>query len=141
MTSKFLCTLGVTVTLFFMVGTASARDAECEIDANGIVLVDAVPSGGFNYCSPRKTDTGVELPDTGYPMTCEVFKPATTNLPAVILQTTVDVGPAQNIEFLCPDCLFEYQLQLSCTNEAGKGGVLDITARFRPEAPGQPVLP
>lgn len=140
---KTCITLGAMVALISLVGvgSASARDVECEIDANGITFVDAIPTGGFNYCSPRKTITGAELPDTGYPMSCEVFKPATAFLPSVVLQTVTDVGPAQKIEFLCPACTFEYQLQLSCANEAGQGGVLDITARFRPEAPGTPALP
>lgn len=130
----------VLLIVLFVTSNAWAIDPECDIPDPGVTLKNAIATGGFQYCTPKVSDTGLTYPETGYPMSCEVFSPATALLPAVVIHTVTDKGPGQLVNVDCPSCRFAYDINIACTNANGTGQPWVGVVMFPGEAPGKPFV-
>ena len=147
----------VLLIVLFVTSNAWAIDPECDIPDPGITIVDArgagdpldtggavtsvsaIP-GGFKYCTSRVTETGAVYPETGYPMSCQAFSPATEFLPAVVIDTVTDKGPGQVVNVVCPGCRFAYEMNITCSNTNGTSLPWVGVVFFPGEAPGKPAV-
>lgn len=143
--------------VLLVTSNAWAIDPECDIADPRITIVDArgtgealatsganvavsSVAGGFRYCTPRVSDTGAAIPETGYPMTCQAFSPATEFLPAVVIDTVTDKGPGQLVNVVCPVCRFAYDIHITCSNVNGTSLPWVGVVFFPGESPGKPAV-
>ncbi len=125
--------LVIAAALFAIAAPAAAVDPECESPAADQTIWH-LEDGDGRFCTPHETVSGQPLPETGYPITCDV------SVDGLVYLTFEGLGPGVPVTVVQGPYRFAHPVAISCVNGVGGAGVVVADGRFPPEAVGRPAL-